>query len=322
MVAKVICQNVSDFEAFDHILSNVSVFQEIPDFRAIRSSLWYLRLDNSRLTQLRGDNLKNLTSLYKLSFFNNSISHVAEDVFQGTENVEHFDMSHNLLTFLPPSLFRSWKLKEVHLSYNQLLHVDHLFFWNKPLVSTPGEFYNMNSLTELHLEGNRIATLGSEIHALTQLRILSISNNQIRTIYTNQLSPKLTHLFLAANPFHCDSQMLAFLQFLNSTEELMTDEDLCTLSHNEEQNSTVLEIFLPRANKKIPLVIEAEIEGLNLSNNKIQSLEEARLPNRTRFLFLDHNLIRKLPVFPPRVPGVIDEGYAVQQSLGLRLQRP
>ncbi|GIX95171.1 protein toll [Caerostris extrusa] len=36
-------------------------------------------------------------------------------------------------------------------------------------------------------------------------------------------------------------------------------------------NSTVLEIFLPRANKEVPFVIEAEIEGLNLSNNKIQS---------------------------------------------------
>ncbi|GIY34090.1 protein toll [Caerostris extrusa] len=52
----------------------------------------------------------------------------------------------------------------------------------------------------------------------------------------------------------------------------------------EEQNSTVLEIFLPRANKKIPFVIEAEIEGLNLSNNKLKSVEEARLPNRTSAL--------------------------------------
>ncbi|GIY20528.1 hypothetical protein CEXT_312041 [Caerostris extrusa] len=84
----------------------------------------------------------------------------------------------------------------------------------------------------------------------------------------------------------------------------------------EEQNSTVLEIFLPRANKEVPFfVIEAEIEGLNLFNNKIQSLEEARLPNRTRFLFLDHNLIRKLPVFLLESLEFPDEGYAVQQSL-------
>ncbi|GIY28632.1 uncharacterized protein CEXT_310851 [Caerostris extrusa] len=186
------CHNVSDFEAFNDILSNGSVFEvnttfeislsgntvlpkgflsgltvslfsvddfqtqveegafdgvlyvkyffterssmkEIPDFRAFRSTLLILQLDNSRLTQLRGDNLKNLTQLRKLSFVNNSIEHVADDVFQGTEDVRYFDISHNVLIYLPPSLFRSWKrLKEVRLSYNQLLHVDHLFFWEEP----------------------------------------------------------------------------------------------------------------------------------------------------------------------------------------------
>ncbi|GIY75904.1 hypothetical protein CEXT_268371 [Caerostris extrusa] len=53
-----------------------------------------------------------------------------------SENVTHFDISHNLLTYLPPSLFRSWKrLEVVRLSYNQLLHVDHLFFGTNPEVS-------------------------------------------------------------------------------------------------------------------------------------------------------------------------------------------
>ncbi|GIX95617.1 hypothetical protein CEXT_256151, partial [Caerostris extrusa] len=89
---------------------------EIPDFRAIRSSLKILAMDNSRLTQLRGDNLKNLTRLWALSFVNNSITYVAgrrlsgEDTIttlyllfnSGTENVTHFDISHNLLTYLPP----------------------------------------------------------------------------------------------------------------------------------------------------------------------------------------------------------------------------
>ncbi|GIY57032.1 protein toll [Caerostris darwini] len=532
--------------AFDGVLElryftvRRSSMKEIPDFRAIRSSLRILRLDNSRLTQLRGDNLKNLTRLSILTFVNNSITHVADDVFQGTESVTSFDISYNLLTFLPPRLFKSWKgLEVVRLSYNQLLHVDHLFLGKNPgyiylnnnnisdlsgvlpnimpklntlelsynpieritanmfgensknirslyldhclirefdaqlpslevldlsfnmidkvanrsirkyserlirsslrldhnlftslgpvlllynpvrnfsmadnniahlgpedlqgrqtvqhldlqgnviaqverltfakvrdqllsldlsrnrikslqgclqnltnlkvlnlshnriEVFSPGEFYNMNSLTELHLEMNRIATLDSEIRTLTQLRILSISNNQIRTIFTNQIPPRLTHLYLAGNPFHCDSQLLPFLQFLNSSEDLTTDEHLCTASHNgtaqgclpvrcpdpcrcsctndnlifvdcsssgltnlppffmEEHNSTVLEIFLPRANQEMPFVIEAEIEGLNLSNNKLQSLEEARLPSRTRFLYLDHNLIQKPPV--------------------------
>ncbi|GIY98233.1 uncharacterized protein CEXT_74111 [Caerostris extrusa] len=111
-----------------------SSMKEIPDFRAIRSYLKILQLDNnSRLTQLRGDNLKNLTRLQRLSFVNNSIEHVAEDVFQGTKNVEYFDISHNLLTCLPPGLFKSWKgLEEVRLSYNQLLHVNRLFLGTNP----------------------------------------------------------------------------------------------------------------------------------------------------------------------------------------------
>ncbi|GIY66660.1 uncharacterized protein CEXT_430631 [Caerostris extrusa] len=115
------CQNVSDFEVFKEILDS-SVFEvnttffitlsgntvlpkgfsvdclflgsllkisrprgwkkEIPDIRAISSILSDLRLDNSRLTQLSGDNLKNLTEVRRLTFVNNSVEHVADDVFQ------------------------------------------------------------------------------------------------------------------------------------------------------------------------------------------------------------------------------------------------
>ncbi|GIY34676.1 hypothetical protein CDAR_603311 [Caerostris darwini] len=109
--------------------------EEIPDFRAIRNSLQILAMENSQLTQVRGDNLKNLTQLQRLSFVNNSIAHVADDVFQGTKKVKYFDITHNRLTCLPPSLFESWKgLKEVRLTHNQLLHVDHLFLGRNPKV--------------------------------------------------------------------------------------------------------------------------------------------------------------------------------------------
>ncbi|GIY34088.1 hypothetical protein CEXT_435221 [Caerostris extrusa] len=64
-------------------------------------------------------------------------------------------------------------------------------------IFTPNEFYKMNRLTKLLLEGNRIATLDSEINALTRLQILSISNNQIRSISPNQIPRTLKHLYLA-----------------------------------------------------------------------------------------------------------------------------
>ncbi|GIY20520.1 protein toll [Caerostris extrusa] len=265
-----------------------------------------------------------------------------------------FDISHNLLDlFASQTVPVLETLTDIAALLQPAAARGPPLFWNDPRgLHTAGVQQN-GEVDRAASEGNRIATLGSEIHALTQLKILSINNNQIRTISTNQIPPKLTQLFLAGNPFLCDKQLLPFLKFLNSTENLTTDEDLCTPSENgtapasplarcpapcrcfstndnlifadcsssgltnlppfftEEQ--VIVTTFhlknrdfatqlhcsgdLPcRANKEVPFVIAAEIEGLNLSNNKIQSLEEARLPNRTKFLFLDHNLIRKLPV--------------------------
>ncbi|GIY33090.1 uncharacterized protein CDAR_439921 [Caerostris darwini] len=244
-----ICQNVSDFDGFNDILSNGSVFEvnttfqislsgnsmlpkgflsgltvsflsvddfqtqveegafdgvlyvkyfyverssmkEIPDFRAIRSSLEILAVDNSRLTQLRGDNLKNLTRLWRLSFVNNSIVHVADDFFQGTENVTDFDISHNLLTYLPPSLFRSWKrLEHVRLSYNQLLHVDDLFFGTKP--------------ESIYLNNNNISDLSGVLQdTMLKLTTLKLSYNPIERITPNMFGEKLWNI-LYLHLDHC-----------------------------------------------------------------------------------------------------------------------
>ncbi|GIX67868.1 hypothetical protein CEXT_154561 [Caerostris extrusa] len=80
----------------------MSFCRRFPTSEPSATSWGELKLDNSLLTQLRGDNIKNMTYLFNLSFVNNSIEHVADDVFQGTEEVTSFDISHNLLTCLPP----------------------------------------------------------------------------------------------------------------------------------------------------------------------------------------------------------------------------
>ncbi|GBN86494.1 hypothetical protein AVEN_203886-1, partial [Araneus ventricosus] len=74
--------------AFDGMLQlkkfqvKLSSIQEIPDFRPVRNSLRNLNLDNSRLTSVSGDRLKNLTNLLTVSFVNNSIQSVASDAFE------------------------------------------------------------------------------------------------------------------------------------------------------------------------------------------------------------------------------------------------
>ncbi|GIY89357.1 uncharacterized protein CEXT_741991 [Caerostris extrusa] len=121
-----------------------SSIKEVPDFRFIRDSLKLIYMDNSRLTALDRANLRHLPLLEELSFYNNSIEHVAPDVFQvGLHLSIHGHGGSELLQHLPqparvpaPDLFEQWShLKYVDLSHNRLLHVDRLFLPTDPHVS-------------------------------------------------------------------------------------------------------------------------------------------------------------------------------------------
>ncbi|GIY28630.1 uncharacterized protein CEXT_310831 [Caerostris extrusa] len=134
----------------------------------------------------RPQDFQDVLRLRHLDLQGNVIAQVERLTFANVrKDLRFLDLSRNRMEFLQGCLQSFTSLKTLNLSHNRIEGF------------TPGEFYSMNRLTELHLEGNRITTLGSEIHALTLLKILSISNNQIRTISTNQLPPKLTRLYLS-----------------------------------------------------------------------------------------------------------------------------
>ncbi|KAF8788287.1 Protein toll like protein [Argiope bruennichi] len=90
-----------------------------------------------------------------------------------------------------------------------------------------GEFYGLDDLQDLSLQGNRIRTLGYEVRGLNRLRNLVISHNLIRNIKGDQLPPNLQYVYVEGNPLWCDCQLLPFLRHLNSTKKLKTDVSLC-----------------------------------------------------------------------------------------------
>ncbi|CAL1288706.1 unnamed protein product [Larinioides sclopetarius] len=156
-----------------------SSIKEIPDFRSIQNSLRNLKLENSYLTSVEGDNLKNLSILQTLSFAHNSISYVVADAFQGTENLLIFDMSDNLLQSLPPNLFDPWKkLKKVSLSKNHLLHVNQLFAVTHPQF--------------IYLDHNNLTDLDSVLHPnMSIVEMIQLSNNPISKVTVNSFNGKL-----------------------------------------------------------------------------------------------------------------------------------
>ncbi|XP_055941102.1 protein toll-like [Argiope bruennichi] len=157
----------------------ISSIKEIPDFSPIRNSLMNLYMDNSLLTAVDGDQLKNLKLLETLSFVNNSIRYVAPDAFQGTENLIIFDMSNNFLQFLPPNLFDPMKkLKKAVLSNNYLMHVNQVFAVTHPRF--------------IYLDHNNLTNLDAVLHRnMIQVETVQLSYNPFTNVTMNSFNGKL-----------------------------------------------------------------------------------------------------------------------------------
>ncbi|GIY00701.1 uncharacterized protein CEXT_325051 [Caerostris extrusa] len=209
----------------------------------------------------------------------------------------------------------------------------------------------LNMLEILHLNRNRITTLGSSLQKLVSLKLLRLESNRLRTLGKEQIPDYLRELHLADNPFRCDCQMLLFLNYLNSTDNLVLDVPVCTLqttplrsrphrnvhlgvsvsapttprgiscrwiaapwgspgfralfSAATEENSTSIMLSYPIKytiqNEKslttisMNLEIQDDIAGLDVTNNSLQSMEEARLPDGMVHLFLANNQFRVPP---------------------------
>ncbi|GIY98296.1 protein toll [Caerostris extrusa] len=90
------------------------------------------------------------------------------------------------------------------------------------------EFEGLKMLQNLMLSRNRITALGSSLQNLVSLQLLALNSNRLRTLGKEQIPANLQELYLADNPFHCDCQMLLFLNHLNLTDNLVVDVPVCT----------------------------------------------------------------------------------------------
>ncbi|GIY89355.1 hypothetical protein CEXT_741981 [Caerostris extrusa] len=76
-----------------------------------------------------------------------------------------------------------------------------------------GEFRGLNRLNHLNLHGNRITTLGGEVHRLVDLEYLTVSSNRIRTLAAEQIPDGLKYLNLTGG---LPSQFSARSSFLST----------------------------------------------------------------------------------------------------------
>jgi len=126
---------------------------------------------------LEGSQLKNLHNLRGIDFSMNKITHFCIDDFVNLEDLEFFNASLNQITDIPNNTFsfaRELRILDLHA----------------------------NSIQELNFAN------------LPELRMLDVSENQIRTSVDPYLYGALEQLDASYNPFQCDCQLKKFVQFV------------------------------------------------------------------------------------------------------------
>lgn len=227
-------------------------------------------LQSSNLVPTSSDGSVIIKIVYKKS----DIRTVSPHSFAGVPYLEHLDLSENLISEFPPSIFvQLTKLQVLNLSDNKL-------------ESLPRDlFENQQQLTELYLSANYLQSLLTDLYAKnTHLKILDLSFNKITAIEVNiNLNPSLVVFLLNNNKIRNVPrelfENLAYLEILS-----LANNEIHFISDDVFQRLIALEKLDLQSNEIISLPRETfkgltQLKVLNISNNPIVELDDNLLQN-------------------------------------------
>ena len=123
----------------------------------------------------------------------NEILKIHQHDFRGWTRMETLHLENNNITELEPNSFKT------------LLNLTVLYLSNNKMVSVhEGVFEQMESLRQLHMDHNLLETVPQDFSRMKQLKILTLTNNRIKSIdwwHFRRIS--LERLMLANNPMNC-----------------------------------------------------------------------------------------------------------------------
>ncbi|KAI4472762.1 hypothetical protein M0802_016515, partial [Mischocyttarus mexicanus] len=198
----------------DYFFSNLTKLERVKlnnnDFLSLSEhlftgskSLKYINLSDNNLSTLPENIFRGLINLQELLLKDNLITHLPKKIFNGLRKLRKLDISGNRLDFVPKGLFENLNsLKILKMEWNRLRYMEQeaLFslkelkyanFSNNHLeLSHPSSkmspFYKNTLLIELDLSNNKIKTFFTDwTISKNHLSMLNLSYNEITTIATN-----------------------------------------------------------------------------------------------------------------------------------------
>ncbi|KAJ8391153.1 hypothetical protein AAFF_G00095820 [Aldrovandia affinis] len=223
----------------------------------------YLFLQSNNISGLQADAFANATRLRWLFLDGNQLlsNRVAAASLSNLTRLENLFMNHNNLTAVPSGLPHG--LMQLRLAHNQISRI------------SPGVFQNLQNLTLLLLQGNRLKTIGkADLKGLLSVILLDLSHNLLEK-FPKHLPPSVQQLYLSNNSLRGLSK--DSLQGFHSLRYLR-------LSHNQLRNPGLA----PGA-----LNLSSLVE-LDLSYNQLTSTPT--VPTTLLYLYLEANLIQEFNV--------------------------
>uniref|UniRef100_A0A8C6UAW4 Decorin n=1 Tax=Neogobius melanostomus TaxID=47308 RepID=A0A8C6UAW4_9GOBI len=205
-----------------------AVPEDIPDDTTL------LDLQNNKITEIKENDFKNLKGLHALILVNNQITVIHAKALNPLSKLQRLYLSKNMLKDVPANMPKS--LQELRIHENQITKFKKASFqgmssmvvmaWLKPLKSAgvePNAFADLkrvsyiriadtnitdipkglpSSLSELHLDGNKISKVTAEsLNGMKHLAKLGLSDNEISSVENGTLAnvPHLRELHLDNN---------------------------------------------------------------------------------------------------------------------------
>ncbi|KAJ8381624.1 hypothetical protein SKAU_G00024020 [Synaphobranchus kaupii] len=209
--------------------------KEVPD--KIPSDTTLLDLQNNKISEIRENDFKTLKALHALILVNNVITTIHPKAFMPLGNLQRLYLSKNLLKDMPPNMPKSLQELRIHendiskikkSAFDGMAHVIVMELGSNPLTSSGIDneaFADLkrvsyiriadtslteipkglpSSLSELHLDGNKITKVQAEsLKGLNSLAKLGLSHNEI-SIVDNGTMAMVPHL----REFHLDHNVL------------------------------------------------------------------------------------------------------------------
>ena len=171
------------------------------------------RLDlsyNNYLTQLPDDIFDGFTKLKWLDLRGNQLTELSQSIGNLT-NLKKLYLSENQLTELPDSIGNLTNLTSLELRKNELTelpewigdltNLEDLHVWGNQLTELPEWIGNLTNLKSLYLSGNQLTELPKSFGNLTKLEELDLDDNKLTELPKSFGSlTKLRYLSLSNNP--------------------------------------------------------------------------------------------------------------------------